>query len=486
MFNTTNPVLNGDWSPVTKEIVLKDLVIEGAIPDDLVGTLYRNCFNQRFAPLNPESYHAFDGDGMVYSIELRHGKATYRNKWVANEGASAEHTAGRTLYNGLYSASGIPQATLPPGAPLVKHVGSVNVIRLGGRTLALQESGDQWWEIDPRTLEVQAPFDFFGETKSRGALTAHPHIDPLTGNLVFLQLDSRRENNLDIAEADTSGKVISKRSINLEWSAYIHDLIFTRDYYIIMLGPIGWDTDFSPLVAHGRSSWNFDPERGSKILLINRTTGAVKTITDVPNQVNHYLNAYQEGDLVIVDASVCPIVGGSLDTVVSDAFPISRSGQWQPVKPAALWRWTINPIALTVTHEHINELSVDMPRPNETLMGCKHRYGYFMGVGFVPGVGGAGGNVAVKHDYLNGTTQQQLGSREGGFNVGEPLFVPRSGGTSEDDGYVLVMYRHGLTKTSQLLILEAQNFDSDPIARVLIPSWIPTSVHGNWIPDESA
>jgi carotenoid cleavage dioxygenase-like enzyme len=109
-----------------------------------------------------------------------------------------------------------------------------------------------------------------------------------------------------------------------------------------------------------------------------------------------------------------------------------------------------------------------------------------MGVGFVPGVGGAGGNVAVKHDYLTGTTQQQLGDRQGGFNVGEPLFVPRRGATSEDDGYVLVMYRHGPTKTSQLLILEAQNFDSDPIARVLIPSWIPTSVHGNWIPDESA
>jgi len=49
----------------------------------------------------------------------------------------------------LYSASGIPQPAVPPGAPLVKHVGSVNVIRLGGRTLASQENGDRWWEIDP-------------------------------------------------------------------------------------------------------------------------------------------------------------------------------------------------------------------------------------------------------------------------------------------------------------------------------------------------
>jgi carotenoid cleavage dioxygenase len=484
MFSKTNPVLNGDWTPVTSEVVLDDLVIQGTIPDDLVGTLYRNSYNQRFAPLNPESYHVFDGDGMVYSIELREGTATYRNKWVANDGAKAELTAGRTLYNGLYSASNVPQPALPPGAPLVKHVGSVNVIRLGDRTLALQETGDRWWEIDPRTLEVRVPFDFFGETAGRGALTAHPHTDPVTGNLLFLQLDSRKENNLDIAEADRSGKVISRHSVHLEWSAYIHDLIFTRDYYIVMQGPIGWNTDFTPLVRDGRSSWNLDPDRGGKILLIDRTTGAVQTFIDEPNQVNHYLNAYQEGDLVIVDASVNPIVGGTADDIVSDAFPISRSGKWQPVKPAALWRWTINPGAGTVRHEHVNQLAVDFPRPNEALLGAKHRYGYFMGSFVVPGAGGAGGNVAVKHDYLTGTTQQQLGSPEGGFNVGEPLFVARSGASREDDGYVLVIYRHGQTRTSQLLILDAQNFDAEPIARVLIPCWIPTSVHGNWIPDE--
>lgn len=88
-------VLNGEWTPVIQDIVLDNLLIEGAIPDDLVGALNRNTFNQRFEPLNPEHYHTFDGDGMVYSIELREGKASYRNKWVANYGAKAELAAGR-------------------------------------------------------------------------------------------------------------------------------------------------------------------------------------------------------------------------------------------------------------------------------------------------------------------------------------------------------------------------------------------------------
>jgi len=50
---------------------------------------------------------------------------------------------------------------------------------------------------------------------------------------------------------------------------------------------------------------------------------------------------------------------------------------------------------------------------------------------------------------------------------------------------VLVMFRHPPTMTSQLLILDAQNFNGEPIARVKIPTWLPTSVHGNWVPDQS-
>jgi carotenoid cleavage dioxygenase-like enzyme len=218
--------------------------------------------------------------------------------------------------------------------------------------------------------------------------------------------------------------------------------MFTRDYYIVMLGPIGWDTDFGPLVAEGRSSWNFDPDRGSQILIINRADGATRSVTDEPNQLNHYLNAYQDGDLIVIDASVNPILGGTKDILVSDQFPISRSGDWRPVAPAALWRWKVNPGQGTVVHEHVNGLAVDFPRPNETVMGSKHRYGYFMGTAVIPGVGGATGNTAVKHDYLTGVTEQQLGSKQGGFNVGEPLFVPRAGSAFEDDGYVLAMFRH--------------------------------------------
>ncbi len=40
---SSNYALSGDWTPVTQEAVLENLVVEGQIPSDLAGTLYRNC-----------------------------------------------------------------------------------------------------------------------------------------------------------------------------------------------------------------------------------------------------------------------------------------------------------------------------------------------------------------------------------------------------------------------------------------------------------
>jgi carotenoid cleavage dioxygenase-like enzyme len=483
MWNTTNPFLNGPWSPVTEEVVLQDLQIEGAIPEDLNGTLYRNSSNQRFRPLNPDRYHIFDGDGMLYAIRLQDGRASYRNKWVGTDGARVELEAGHELYNGIYGGAGVPQLALPPGAPAVKHVGSVNVIKLGNSLFALQESGECWWEIDPETLDVIGSFSFFGETEGRGAVTAHPHTDPKTGRLIFMELNSPKLT-LDLCEATPDGKVVSRHTIALDASPYLHDMIFTDDYYIVMLGPICWDSDLAPYVRDGRSPWTFTPELGSRVLVVNRITGAVQRfIEESSNQLNHYLNAYQNGTEIVIDASVAEISGGEEGLGVSDFFPFPRNGAPGPVGPPMMARWAIDVASGRMKHEPVGNLIGDLPRPNETYLGSRHRYGYAAIMEMVPGAGPGGFNCAVKHDYTNGNTLYQRGSRAGGYSVGEPIFVPRAGATAEDDGYVLAMFRDPQANTSELLVLAAADFDGEPLARIKIDTWVPTSVHGNWVPE---
>ena len=69
---TSNSFLNFPYGPIRMECDAGDLIVEGEIPADLCGTLYRNGPSQRFSPRG--DYHLFAGDGMVHSFEIANGK----------------------------------------------------------------------------------------------------------------------------------------------------------------------------------------------------------------------------------------------------------------------------------------------------------------------------------------------------------------------------------------------------------------------------
>ena len=73
----------------------------------------------------------------------------------------------------------------------------------------------------------------------------------------------------------------------------------------------------------------------------------------------------------------------------------------------------------------------------------------------------------------------------GKATVGEAVFVPASTtGAAEDDGYVMA-FVHNLDRgAADLLILAAQDFRAEPVARVHLPARVPLGFHGNWIPDQ--
>jgi retinal pigment epithelial membrane protein len=63
--SATNPFLNGYFEPLYDEYSVSKLRVEGEIPRELNGALYRNTTNQRFRPFNPDQTHWFEGDAML-------------------------------------------------------------------------------------------------------------------------------------------------------------------------------------------------------------------------------------------------------------------------------------------------------------------------------------------------------------------------------------------------------------------------------------
>jgi hypothetical protein len=76
-----------------------DLEVVGELPRELNGTFYQNGPNPAFEPRG--RYHWFDGDGMIHAIQLRDGRASYRNRWVQSAGLAEERAAGHATFEGI-------------------------------------------------------------------------------------------------------------------------------------------------------------------------------------------------------------------------------------------------------------------------------------------------------------------------------------------------------------------------------------------------
>jgi carotenoid cleavage dioxygenase len=152
-------------------------------------------------------------------------------------------------------------------------------------------------------------------------------------------------------------------------------------------------------------------------------------------------------------------------------------------------RWTIDPVIGKVTLRSLSDrFFQEFPRVDDRLIGRPHRYGYTTSfkqlqdniVAPVAVTGHASGNVLLKHDLERGAGEEHRFEHAA---AGEAVFVPVSLGAGEDEGFVMA-YAHDLDGgRTDLVILAAQDFAGEPVARIHLPVRVPLGIHGSWIAD---
>jgi carotenoid cleavage dioxygenase len=128
-----------------------------------------------------------------------------------------------------------------------------------------------------------------------------------------------------------------------------------------------------------------------------------------------------------------------------------------------------------VLTDRIDDVPQEFPRVDERLVGRKHRYGYGVQIGTAWDHGDL-----LRYDFDRGTSER----RDYGTGMGtmEAVFIPRHDRAAEDDGWIMSMVHNANDQTTELVVVSAQDFTGDPVARVLIPARVPYGYHGNWIP----
>ena len=220
--------------------------------------------------------------------------------------------------------------------------------------------------------------------------------------------------------------------------------------------------------------WNPDHRPRVGLLPRDGDPADVQWIDIDPCFVFHTLNAYDDGGRVVLD--LCRY---------DKAYDVSKL---RGPGPVTLDRWLIDPAGGKVVTCHLDDQHQEFPRIDDRRTGRRHRYGYsaVIGEGEVATINVEQGitaheigNAILKHDLQHDTVERhEFGD---GATTGEFVFVPTTPDAAEDDGYVMGFVHNPDRGAADLVILSAQDFRGEPVARVHLPSRIPLGFHGNWI-----
>jgi carotenoid cleavage dioxygenase-like enzyme len=437
LFGTGEYFQRDNYAPVTDELTEFDLPVEGAIPAELDGWYLRNGPNPRQA-----TAHWFTGDGMIHGVRIEGGRAAwYRNRWVRTDSFKEDFP--------LYNADGTRNLRF--------SVANTHVVNHAGKTLALVESSLPY-EIS-NELETLGAYDFGG--KLVDSMTAHPKICPTTGELHFFGYGSIFEPYVTYHRADAYGELTVNRPLDVKAHTMMHDFALTAEHVIFMDLPLVFNLDVA-VKGDGDMPYRWSDEYGARLGVMRRDDpfGPVRWFNIDPCYVFHVANAFEttsaRGTNIVLQAVRYP-------ELWRDSGGFDADG--------VLWSWTIDLQTGTVTECQLDDRAVEFPRIDDRLATLPARYAVSVGDGRL-----------VRYDLTTGdAVEHAFGSAQSPGRPGEAVFVPGSGTADESNGWYIGYVYDPARDGSDLVIIDASDFATQPVARIKLPHRVPFGFHGNWI-----
>lgn len=471
--------------------------IEGTIPSDLHGTLFRNGPG-RLDVNGYRFHHPFDGDGMVCAIAFSHGRAHFRNRFVRTAGFVEEQRQNRILYRGVFG-------TQKPGGVLanafdfrLKNIANTNVLYWGGKLLALWEAAEPH-HLDPRSLETLGLEYFNGALSAGSAFGAHPWIDPSSAQaggapcLVNFSIKPGLSTTITLYELNSQGTIVRQSAHSTPGFAFIHDFAITPNYGIFFQNPVVFNPLPYTLGLKGAGECiRFQPNQPTRIVVVPRpgndrspSVGAAQFLETQSGFVFHHANAFEQDGFVYID-SVC-----YEDLPALEAGADYRETDFSTLAPGQLWRFQLDLKTGNVERQRLESRCCEFPFVHPGRVGRPYRY-VFIGAAH-EATSNAPLQAILKADLVSG--DRQLWSAAPWGYVSEPVFVPRSANAychglpnadfegDEDDGWLLVLVFDGTRQRSDVVILDACHVQQGPVARLHLKHHVPYGLHGSFTPE---
>lgn len=314
--------------------------------------------------------------------------------------------------------------------------------------------------------QVTSELDTIGTWDAQGQLTvgmnAHTKVDPLTGELYYISYSINKPPYLYCGMIDALGVQKFLYPIAIPYPVMMHDFAITQNNIIFFVCPAVIDIN-AVYEADGKNkllTWR--PDLQTLIGIMPRK-GTPKDISWIPTSsffVYHFMNAYEEEEVLIIDY------------IWRDGFMISHVSK-DPSN--TLFRMEISKDNKILKNEQLFSNHIEFPRIRETLTGLKYQYGYAAGQ---KDTNSKGFDTIYQYDMQNKSTNLHYFGPH--CLVGEPVFVPKTGGIRENEGYILAIVFDFERNQNSFIILDGENINKAPIATIQLPQRVPFGLHGSW------
>ena len=405
---------------------------------------------------------------MLHQIEFRRGEASYRNRFVRTRGFHAEQEAEGSLWGGLADPVGLSKRPGFGAHGGLKDSSSTDVVVHAGMALSTFYQCGEGYRLDPLTLEdlgVESwtPID---------GISAHPKVDETTGELMFFNY-SKHAPYLHFGVVGPDNKLKRYVPVPTPGPRLPHDMAFTENFAILNDLPVFWDAKLLERNIHAVRLHEGVP---SRFALVPRAEGGgpIRWFEAEPTYVLHWLNAYEDGDEVILDGyfQENPTPQPRKDAPPGFEHMLAYLDEHSFLPK--LHRWRFNLKTGETTEERLCDRILEFGMINGRYAGRKYRYGYST----IPEPGWFLFRGFVKHDLETGATVDYLLPE--GVYASEAPFAPRVDAKDEDDGYLVTFLIDERNGTSECAIIDAKNLAAGPVCRLALPHKLSSGTHAVW------
>ena len=454
-----------------KEIDIINLPSIGEIPKWLNGTLFRNGPG-KFEYPNKKLVHWFDGPAMISRFDFKNGKMSYQNKFVATEIYTESNKQNKMIATeyGTDHRSWTKKFfdLIRFKTPKMSDNVNVNFLKVKDDLLAIT-GGQAHYQFNPQNLDTIKKYAF-DDSKAINLTgqTPHPSLDTKTGDTYNIGFNfMKNEYQFFKIPKETKKRVLIAK-VKTKQMSDIHSFSTTENYIVFI--EIPWLLNKAKLLLQSSylDALEWKPEKGTNFIVVNKLTGAVKTIhfTEALN-FGHTANSFEKSNQIIIDMpyfSSSNVNDMRVDNILEKGQSIDAYNSFS--------RFIIDVKNDTITKEKIVADFVELETINYKNYNEKE-YQYVYGPSQLST--SKFFDRLIKIDVKNKSVKYWM--EENTF-PGEPIFVPHPNAKNEDDGILLTVFLDGNLGKSFMHIMNAETFTE--IARINLPQHIPYGFHGQF------